>query len=594
LFREQKSLNYPGYDCPNGQDDPIAQTFIMDNFNDFVLSSGGYLTKIDLFFATKDATRPVFVEIREVAAGGGFITDKILPFSRVTVEAADINTSSNGGAPTPVYFSTPVFLARNKEYAIIVRPAANNPNTSLYVSRLGGTDLITGERINKQPYVGTLFASSNARQWSAIQEEDLKFNLYIANFAKNSTATAVFKNEDREFFQVTGSNTFSTVGEQVVGHTTIVGTSALSVNTNFVLVGNTSGANATVISQSSNTIVLKDVSLVNKFTAGERVNVVINGIKQPTHTTIHSVSTPSGNVIYYDGVNHNGNTVLHLDNASGTFTTGMQLKGQINGYTTTIKSLDKIEVDTMRLNLASLQFEESTVSATTKLNTTATTRDTAFRALNQNRNTNFRTPKYVLGKTLESTNIGGAKSAEVRVSMSTSNPIIGPVLDLERINLTLVNNTVNNTVANETNADSGDALARYITRTLTLADGQDAEDIRVRLRAYKPSTTGINVYYKILNKDDSDAFKDRDWVLMNQTTVSTVYSSNEDENDFKLYDFEVPTANLSGGSNEIQYVNSQGVTYTGYKYLAIKIVLTAQSSGVVPKVDEMITVALQA
>jgi len=594
LFREQKSLNYPGYDCPNGQDDPIAQTFIMDNFNDFVLSSGGYLTKIDLFFATKDATRPVFVEIREVAAGGGFITDKILPFSRVTVEAADINTSSNGGAPTPVYFSTPVFLARNKEYAIIVRPAANNPNTSLYVSRLGGTDLITGERINKQPYVGTLFASSNARQWSAIQEEDLKFNLYIANFAKNSTATAVFKNEDREFFQVTGSNTFSTVGEQVVGHTTIVGTSALSVNTNFVLVGNTSGANATVISQSSNTIVLKDVSLVNKFTAGERVNVVINGIKQPTHTTIHSVSTPSGNVIYYDGVNHNGNTVLHLDNASGTFTTGMQLKGQINGYTTTIKSLDKIEVDTMRLNLSSLQFEESTVSATTKLNTTATTRDTAFRALNQNRNTNFRTPKYVLGKTLESTNIGGAKSAEVRVSMSTSNPIIGPVLDLERINLTLVNNTVNNTVANETNADSGDALARYITRTLTLADGQDAEDIRVRLRAYKPSTTGINVYYKILNKDDSDAFKDRNWVLMNQTTVSTVYSSNEDENDFKLYDFEVPTANLSGAANEIQYVNSQDVTYTGYKYLAIKIVLTAQSSGVVPKVDEMITVALQA
>jgi hypothetical protein len=593
-FRNQQNLNFPGYDCAEGQDDPIAQTFIMGNFNDLVLASGGYLTKIDLFFATKDATRPVFVELREVAAGGGYITDRIVPFSRVTVEAADINTSSNGGSPTPVYFSTPVFLAKDKEYAIIVRPAANNPNTSLYVSRLGGTDLVTGERINKQPYVGTLFASSNARQWSPIQEEDLKFNLYIANFARNTTATAVFKNEDREFFQTTGSNTFNTIGEQVVGHTTIVGTSALSVNTNFVLVGNTSGANAIVVSQSSNTIVLKDVSLVNKFTAGERVNVVINSVKQEPHTTVHSATTPSGNVIYFDSVNHNGNTVLHLDNASGTFTTGMQLKGQISGSTTTIKSLDKIEVDTMRLNLGSLQFEETSLSSTAKLNTAAATRDTAFRSVNENRNTNFRTPKYVLGKTLEATNISSAKSAEVKVSMSTSNPAIGPVVDLERINLTLVNNTVNNSTANETNADSGDALARYITRSLTLADGQDAEDIRVRLRAYKPSTTGISVYYKILNKDDSDDFKDRSWVLMDQTTVSTVYSSNENENDFKLYDFEVPTANLSGGSNEIQYTNSQGVTFTGYKYLAIKIVLTAQSSGVVPKVDEMITVALQA
>jgi hypothetical protein len=116
----------------------------------------------------------------------------------------------------------------------------------------------------------------------------------------------------------------------------------------------------------------------------------------------------------------------------------------------------------------------------------------------------------------------------------------------------------------------------------------------VRLSAYKPSTTGINVYYKILNKDDSDAFDDRSWVLMDQTTVSTVYSSPENENDFKIFDFEVPSANLSGGSNEIQYTNSQGVTYTGYKYLAIKIVLTAQSSGVVPKVDEMMAIALQA
>ena len=590
-FRRQQDLDFAGYD---GSVDPIAQTFIVGNFNNFTLTSGVYLTKIDLFFATKDATRPVFVELREVGPSGAYITDKVVPFSRITLESDDINTTDNAGGATPVYFSSPVFLAAGKEYAIVIKPAASNPNTSLFVSRLGGTDLTTGERISKQPYVGTLFASSNDRQWSPVQEEDIKFNLYVANFARNTTATAVFKNEDREFFQITGSNTFNTVGEQLVGHTTLVNTSTLSVNTDFVLVGNTSGANGMVVSQSSNTVVVKDVSTASKFTVGERVNVVISGVKQEPHATIHSAATPSGNVIYYDAVNHSGNTVLHVDNASGTFTTGMQLKGQLSGDTTTIKSLDHIEVDTLRLNTGALTFEESSVSATAKFNTSSSVRDTAYRAADINQNTNFHLPKYVLGKSLEASNISGQKSAEVRYALSTSNPAIGPVVDLERVNLTLVNNTVNNDTTGETNANSGNALARYITRTLALADGQDAEDIRVRLNAYKPSTTGIHVYYKILNGEDSDAFADRDWFLMNQTTVSTVFSSSENENDYKIFDFEVPSANLSGAGNAIQYTNSQNVTYTGYKYLAIKIVLTAQSSGVVPKVDEMMTIALQA
>jgi hypothetical protein len=178
--------------------------------------------------------------------------------------------------------------------------------------------------------------------------------------------------------------------------------------------------------------------------------------------------------------------------------------------------------------------------------------------------------------------------------MSTSNPSIAPVIDIEKTNLTMINNRVNNDVTNETNASGGNALARYITRTMTLEDGQDAEDLRVKLSAYKPIGTEIRVYYKILNKDDSDEFADRAWTLMEQTTVSSVYSSEKNEYDFKTFDYEVPSANLSGSSNEIQYTNSQGVTYTGYKYLAIKIVLTSTTSGVVPKVTEMMAIALQA
>jgi hypothetical protein len=83
-----------------------------------------------------------------VGPSGAYITDRLVPLSRITLEAADINVSDNGGAATPVYFSSPVFLAANKEYAIVVKPGANNPNTSLFVSRLGGRSYYWRE--NKQ------------------------------------------------------------------------------------------------------------------------------------------------------------------------------------------------------------------------------------------------------------------------------------------------------------------------------------------------------------------------------------------------------------------------------------------------------------
>ena len=38
---------------------------------------------------------------------------------------------------------------------------------------------------------------------------------------------------------------------------------------------------------------------------------------------------------------------------------------------------------------------------------------------------------------------------------------------------------------------------------VTLADGLDAEDIKVYVNAYKPANTDIKVYAKILNETDS-------------------------------------------------------------------------------------------
>ena len=147
----------------------------------------------------------------------------------------------------------------------------------MFVSRLGGTDLITSQRITQQPNVGTLFASSNDRQWNAIQEEDLKFNLYIANFS-TSPSKVTFKNEDREFLKINAesANSFNDMGETIHSETTLTLSTGISANAGMVLVGNTSGANAIISSNNSGTTSyrVRDVSLT-KFSDGEKINVII-------------------------------------------------------------------------------------------------------------------------------------------------------------------------------------------------------------------------------------------------------------------------------------------------------------------------------
>src|SRR5210317_636416 len=157
---------------------PFAQTFKVAAFDydetsdSFITgASGAYLTKLDLFFATKDNTLPVLVSIRKVDPSESFVTNVTLPFSRITLAAADINTSTDGSKPTPVYFETPLFLEYNKSYAIVVAPAGRNPNCTVHTGVLGSDDIITGNRITTQPGVGTLFAASSGATLIPIPNE---------------------------------------------------------------------------------------------------------------------------------------------------------------------------------------------------------------------------------------------------------------------------------------------------------------------------------------------------------------------------------------------------------------------------------------
>lgn len=168
--------------------DPIAQSFYVEDPN------GIFLTAVDIFFETKDEELPVTLQVRTMEAG--VPSNVVLPFSEVTLTPDKITElSTDGSAATTITFPSPIYLSgppqrevrgapianqEGVEYAIVL--LSNSPNYRVFVSELGQRDLLTGERINIQPTLGSFFKSQTGTTWSPAQLEDLKYRIYRADF----------------------------------------------------------------------------------------------------------------------------------------------------------------------------------------------------------------------------------------------------------------------------------------------------------------------------------------------------------------------------------------------------------------------------
>jgi hypothetical protein len=158
--------------------DPLAQSFLVDD------EVGVFLTRCDVFFRSKDDMDiPVTFQLRTML--NGFPTQNVIPFSEIVIEPNQVQTSGDGSIATPIRFKAPVYLEGGKEYCMCL--ASNSTKYSVYISRIGETDLLTQAFISNQPYLGSLFKSQNASTWEASQWEDLKFNLYRADFIQSGT-----------------------------------------------------------------------------------------------------------------------------------------------------------------------------------------------------------------------------------------------------------------------------------------------------------------------------------------------------------------------------------------------------------------------
>lgn len=161
-------------------------------------------------------------------------------------------------------------------------------------------------------------------------------------------------------------------------------------------------------------------------------------------------------------------------------------------------------------------------------------------------------------------------------TMSTANSDITPVIDIQRLKSTLVQNIVNNESANETDPIFGNALSRYITRKVELAPGFEGKDLKVSLFVNKEPGTDVEVYYKVATRADSN-FDEIEYTKMDQESAQAVTG-------FAEYKYKTPyvvageTAALASGEKFYLFI--------------VKIVMKSANSVNVPLVRDLRVVVL--
>ena len=267
-----------------GAQDPLSQNFYVDSTK---YPNGVFLSSIDLYFATTDATLPVSVRIRPTVNGYPDSTNDI-PGSIVWKNPGNINLPAANtiinsiGPATTFTFDHPIYLQPG-QYSIMV--ASNSNEYTMYASKLGQVQYGTNNVVNSLNYAASLFKSQNSQTWIAAPSETLCFNLKICDFAGGNQTFVITSNTSSTAINfdlmhlITSDLSFTSLDSiNYVVQTKDASSSALSTST--ILEGQTYQFATRQIQSASGDILIKPtVTNVDRWTSPvidlERLNTVL-------------------------------------------------------------------------------------------------------------------------------------------------------------------------------------------------------------------------------------------------------------------------------------------------------------------------------
>ena len=299
-----------------------------------------------------------------------------------------------------------------------------------------------------------------------------------------------------------------------------------------------------------------------------------------------------GQLTYYD---EQGDALYgEFKNSSGGLTVGTSIVDSSNlDNVATISSIESYDYSAVSFEPHVLDFLKTSLKYTMSTVDKSTGTRSGFVDIHESQTFYLPTEKIIYSRSDEINKLGSAPSTQINVTMFTNSEYVTPVVDLTTTHLIVINNLINNDASGEDGKSGGNALNKYISQTVQLADGQDAEDVKVYLTAHRPPGTDVKVYIKIKSDTDTDKFEEKNWIeLVKEAPGSTTFCSTANRLDFKEYTFVPPSSVLTGPAGQIQY-SSGTATYNNFKQFAVKIVLLASNQAIVPRVADLRVLAVQ-
>jgi len=543
--------------------DPLAQTFLIDSST---YPNGAFLSSVNLFFSAKPGTNlslPINISI--VPTQSGYPTGKILDYSYVSLTPDKVKVSDqpyyqDTSTYTTFTFPVPVKINADELYAIIVK--SNSPDYYIWTAIQGETAIRStlktsntasipteSTKITSLPKVGSLFKSQNSITWSAIQNEALMFQINRCVFNTALTPTIQF-----------------TVPKGLPQSRGIV-PSSLQATANVKY--DTLNISTTAINPGPTAISYTYTPTLSSGSTDDTKRIVPGSFGSPMETSVYLNDNKGYRVLDY------------------TSNTSFSLNATMTSYDDAVSPLlsdDGLALYTTRNRINNLELSNSSfviISGGTgytisgSANGTFTSPNIAISAPTSSNGTQAYVTANVINGVID----------RIYVTTPGSGYVATPNVTILQPNTT----SAVITISGETSTSGGNANSRYISKVVTLASGLDSQDLRVYFTAYRPPNSDINVYYKILSRQDTQQLSSQSWQLMTLISNSdTLYSQNFGD----VYEYVAAPGTNNVPSGLISYTNTAGITFNDFYQFVIKIVLSSADSTFSPYLNDMRVIAL--
>lgn len=486
--------------------------------------------------------------------------------SIVNVPWSFIKSTSDASVGTRFEFKSPVRLEPGRFYAVAV--LFDDSDYVLWTS-IRGDVLVNSEEISpgsSKDHRGVLYRRTNTsttlsnKNFDAIftkkEDNDLKFDIHVAEYDMTANVDIQLVNIDQEFLSITGS-TNNWVGSEFVFKQVANTETGVAITAGELTLTGT-GTTFTDNLKKDARIVLQAGANLQMIEIGAVVSDTLAYIKSPAPFTMTSAGykiTPTARVDHYDY----SSKLLFLKNSTANssvyFNDSDVIQGLESGETATISKVGAFPVSTFSSNFDINLPTDFDLNATYQFATQNESNTQLFTVNATATNLNFFEPNHirdyeavVVSKSLEAKQSSDPNAPDGKLTRfnldfvydgAQTTSYVSPVIDIAHVSLASKQWKINNDATNE-HTNNGSALTKHISKRLTMKKGQEAEDIRIIQNAYRPLGTNIKVYAKILNAADPDAFEDKNWTELRKISGENQFSEKNNFNDFREFEYSFP------------------------------------------------------